>query len=227
MEKIIKLIEENKHLYEILKNCPFRILKQMDVYHFQQGDVVINQGEVIDRFYIIVEGTANIYVMSENGRVYSQAIYQSGDFIGEIEIFDRYPSVSNVKALSNLTLIGIKVEDFLEWLNIDNHMSYYFNRSLAKYLYNLATKSGVDSLYPLKYRLCNLLLKELEPNRKNKQIIRISKNQISEQLAVTLRSVNRILRELREKKIIQFINDGIKILDIDRLKQERENSMLE
>lgn len=105
MQKIINLIEANHHLHEMLKNCPYRILEKMSIYNFQEGEVLIYQGDIIKRFYMIVEGSANIYVMSENGRRYSQAIYKKGDFIGEIEIFDGLPSVSNVEALSNLVLI--------------------------------------------------------------------------------------------------------------------------
>ncbi|SES80384.1 cAMP-binding domain of CRP or a regulatory subunit of cAMP-dependent protein kinases [Salinibacillus kushneri] len=227
MENLIKLIEEYDHLYEMVKECPYRFLKKMSVYHFKQEEMVIHQGDAIHRFYIIVEGTAKIYVMSENGRTYSQAIYQKGDFIGEIEIFDQYLSVSNVKALTDLTLIGIDGNDFLEWMRIDNHMSYYFNRSLAKYLYNLAMKSGVDSLYPLKYRLCDYILKEMVPYQRNQYIVRISKNQMSEHLAVTLRSINRVLKELAGKKIIKLRDNGIIVSNIQLLNDEKAKSMLE
>lgn len=226
MQTIIKMIEEHPHLYEILQECPYRILKKMSVYHFEKGEAVYQQGDSINRLYIIVQGTANIYVMSENGRKYSQAIYQKGDFIGEIEIFERHPSVSYVKALSNLFLIGIDAQDFNEWLSIDRHMSNYFNRSLSKYLYNLATKSGIDSLYPLKFRLCNYLIERMKVQGRQ-YVVKMNKNKISEQLAVTLRSVNRILKELAERNVIAINKDTITILDLDELIREKEKSMHE
>lgn len=226
MQTIIKMIEEHPHLYEILQECPYRILKKMSVYHFEKGEAVYQQGDSINRLYIIVQGTANIYVMSENGRKYSQAIYQKGDFIGEIEIFERHPSVSYVKALSNLFLIGIDAQDFNEWLSIDRHMSNYFNRSLSKYLYNLATKSGIDSLYPLKFRLCNYLIERMKVQGRQ-YVVKVNKNKISEQLAVTLRSVNRILKELAERNVIAINKDTITILDLDELIREKEKSMHE
>ncbi|GAA0486682.1 Crp/Fnr family transcriptional regulator [Salinibacillus aidingensis] len=227
MEKLTELIEEYNHVHEMVKECPYRFLKKMSVDQISQGDIVIYQGDSIQRFYIIVEGTAKIYVTSENGRTYSQAIYQKGDFIGEIEIFDQYSSVSNVKALTDLTLISIDRKDFLEWMSVDHHMSFYFNRRLAKYLYNLAMKAGVDSLYPLKYRLCDFILKEMVPYQRNHYIVRVSKSQMSELHAVTLRSVNRVLRELAEKNVIKFKEDGIIVPHPQLLSDEKENSLLE
>jgi len=226
MDKVISLIEKHPHLYEILQECPYWVLKTMSIHHFRKGEIVYRQGDYINRLYIIVQGTANIYVMSENGRKYSQAIYQKGDFIGEIEIFEREPSVSSVEALSDLILIGVDAEDFYEWISIDRHMSNHFNRSLSRYLYNLATKSGIDSLYPLKFRLCNYLI-EKSKHQNGQYVVEINKKKMSEQLAVTLRSVNRVLKDLVEKNAIAIKRDTIIILDLDILMKEKEKSMHE
>lgn len=50
---------------------------------------------------------------------------------------------------------------------------------------------------------------------------------MSEQLAVTLRSVNRVLKDLVEKNAIAIKRDTIIILDLDILMKEKEKSMHE
>lgn len=228
-QKIIQLIETNPHVYQILKNCPYQILKKWSISTYKSGELILRQGETVNTFYIIVEGEADIYMMSEGGKKYSQAVYQNGDFIGELEIFDHSASVCFVEAISDMTLIGLQVDDFHKWLQLDSYMSQFFNRALAKYYYNLSKKAGMDRLYSLKYRLSEYLIQYLPPlidDRKSINV-KVNKGQISDQLAVTSRSINRILQEWKEKNIIEIENDSIIIKNLSLLLKERENSMQE
>lgn len=229
IQNIVQIIENHSHVYEILKNCPYQILKKCFICTFQNGEMILSQDEKVDYLYIIVQGTANIYMMSENGKRYSQAVYRDGDFIGELEIFDHAPSVCYVEAMSDITLIGLYKDDFLEWLQLDSYMSHYFNRTLSKYLYNLSKKAGMDSLYSLKYRLCNYLLEHMKQHNKNQNefIVKVNKMQISDQLAVTSRSINRILQEWKEQNLINIGSDSILIKNLHLLLEEKDKSMLE
>ncbi|PKR86327.1 Crp/Fnr family transcriptional regulator [Heyndrickxia camelliae] len=229
IQKIIDIIENNSHVYEILKNCPYQILKKWSIFNYHSGEMILRQGERFDYFFIIVQGTVNIYMMSENGKKYSQAVYKDGDFIGELEIFDHAPSACYVEAINNLKLIGLHMNEFCEWLRVDSHMSHYFNRTLAKYLYNLSKKAGMDSLYSLKYRLCNYFLDHMKAlnEESNEFIVKVDKTQISDQLAVTSRSINRILQEWKEKGLIKIRHDSISITNLNFLIDEKNKSMLE
>lgn len=226
IEKVIRVIEENDHIYKILKNCPYRILKKWSVHTYQKGEFVIHQGETFKYFNIIVKGEVNIYMMSENGKKYSQAIYKKGDFIGEIEIFDNSPSVCFVESLTHLKVLRIPVEDFLDWIHIDSHMSYYFNQVLARYLFNLSKKAGMDSLYPLNHRLSNYLIHHAKLKHNNCYIVKMSRSQIADQLAVTSRSISRILHEWKEQGIIQVESDCITIFNIECLKKVTKDDEL-
>lgn len=229
IQKMIKLIENNPHVYQILKNCPYQILKKWSIYTYKGGDMILRQGDKVDIFYIIVHGDADIYMMSETGKKYSQALYRNGDFIGELEIFDHAPSVCYVEAISEMTLIGLQIDDFYLWLELDSYMSQYFNRMLAKYYSNLSKKAGMDRLYSLKYRLCYYLIDHLIPfNQEQKTfIVKVNKGQISDQLAVTPRSINRILQEWKERHIVEIESDSIIVKNLNLLIKEKECSMLE
>jgi len=220
--EVIEVIESNNHVYDILKMCPYYFLKKWTVRTYHEGDLVISQGERFTHFYIIVEGQADIYMMSESGKKYSQAIYQQGDFIGEIEIFDDSASVCFVEALTPLKVLAIHVEDFLEWIRVDSHMSHYFNQTLAKYLYNLSKTAGMNGLYPLEYRLCNYLLQKAVPHEEHQWIVRQNRTKIGNRLAVTQRSVNRILHDWKEQSLIRIKSNYIILLDKQRLKEKKK-----
>lgn len=224
--EIVETIEENNHIYSILKDCPYRILKKWSVKSYRKGELIIRQGEIFKYFYIIVQGQADIYMMSESGKKYTQVIYQDGDFIGEIEIFDWSPSLCSVEALTELTVIRILVDDFLDWLKNDIHMSNYFNRNLTRYLYNLSKKAGMDNLYTLKYRLSHVLLNNMTSYQDNGSfLVNMNKNQICNHLAVTTRSINRILQEWKEGGVVKIESDSIIILNKEQLLQEKELSL--
>ncbi|MGM9929114.1 MAG: hypothetical protein ACI35P_14295 [Bacillus sp. (in: firmicutes)] len=53
MQRLINYMENNEPLYEMLKRCPYEILRQWKVQDFKSRRVIYAQGEVQDSFSII------------------------------------------------------------------------------------------------------------------------------------------------------------------------------
>ncbi|WP_027416587.1 cyclic nucleotide-binding domain-containing protein [Aneurinibacillus terranovensis] len=68
LHKIIEIIENNHEIYELLKYCPYEILRHLEMCVHPKGSVVFNQGEVYDYLYILVDGLVDIYKLAENTR---------------------------------------------------------------------------------------------------------------------------------------------------------------
>ncbi len=213
IHKLINIMEGSPQIYEMLKYCPYNILKQWDIREYPKGHVIFRQGEVYGRFCIVVKGFIDIYVMSESGKRYSQAIYTAGDFIGELEIFDKKPFGCFVETISDVRLLEIEREYFLQWIELDKNISGYITKTLCSQFYNLSKKAGQDTLYSVKQRLCYYLIS----CAKTGQRIDIHKDKLSEQMAVTQRSINSVLQYLKEKNIIDIVNNSVIIKDIDDL----------
>lgn len=229
IHKTFAIIEDNKEIYDMLKHCPYEILREWEYSEYPKGRIVFRQGEVYPYFYIIIDGLADIYILAENGKKYSQAIYKKGNYIGELEIFDNQPYVCYVEALTDLKLIGIKRDYFFQWLELDRNFNSFIMKGMSKQFYRLSKKAGDDTLYSLKYRLLNFLIDGLSYGIQENDNVKINldKNQISEQLAVTQRSINRILQYLKEKAIIDVNKNNIIIKDIEKLLAEKELSRFE
>lgn len=229
IHNIIDIIENNAEIFKILKDCPYEILKQWEIKDYAKGTVICNQGEVYDYFYIIVSGSVDVYIVAENGKKYSQAVYTRGYYIGELEIFDKKPYICSVQALSPVKILRLKREYFLKWIEIDKNINNYVMHTLCKQFYNLSKKAGEDTLYSLKNRVCNYLISVgyKNPNYKKNIIVNIEKKQLSEKFAVTQRSINRILQFLKEKNIIDVNNTCIIIKDMDELIKEEKKSRFE
>jgi CRP-like cAMP-binding protein len=226
---IHEILNSNPVIFNILKDCPYEIFNRFEIKEYKKGEIVCEQDKVNEYFYIILRGSANIYIMAENGRKYSQSIYKKGDYIGELEIFDLKPYICTVEAYTDLTLIRLHRDYFLQWVEKDRNFLLYITKTLCNSFYALSQKAGQDTLYSLRYRVCTYLISCLTTGRKTDQGIEISvqKEQLGSQFVVTERSINRILKYLKEKGIIEVKNKSLVIIDIDRLKQEQEDSRFE
>lgn len=219
-----EIIDANLELYTIFRGCPYEILNHWDINEYRAGTVICRQGEIIERLYIIINGYADIYYLAENGKRYSLITLKNGDVIGEIEILDKRPYSANMEAYSDLKTIEITRDYFLKWMEMDRNINFNITRILSYRFYHLVLKAGKDTLYTLKYRLCAYLIsrgKQISKETRNVEV-KLDKEKLSEEFAVTSRSINRILHGLQNKNILELRPDSILIKDFEKLAKEEE-----
>lgn len=212
---ILQKMDEHAPLQALLKRCPLEIMQHWQLTTFKKGTLIFAQNQIYDEFNIVIEGQAQIYSTSRDNKKYRQASYQAGDIIGELEIFEQKPYVSNIAAITNITLLRIPRAVFLNWLALDSNFTYQLLLRFSQQYYLLAKKSAEDNLYSLNQRVGQYLL---ETARQQQTLqFEIHKQQISEQFAVTIRSINRALQGLMQQHIISLKNNQITLLDKEKL----------
>jgi len=217
MNEILNIIKKYHHIHRYLKRCPYEILNEWEIVEYEKEKVILEQGVIYDSFFIIVEGKVDIYIMSDGGKRYSQAIYSKGNFIGELEIFDQLPFICSVETITPAKVLKLDRKHFLEWINQDIYFCHYFMKYLSRQFYHLSEKAGKDALYPLKIRICEYLIQNIEDVK-----LPIDKDLLGRQMAATPRSVNRVLQELTSKEVLEVRNNKIYVLDIKALEDESE-----
>ncbi len=217
------LLIKDYPIFKLILNSDKDILNRWKVLEFESEDIICKFNEVYEYFCVLVKGTVNIYHTSEKGKTYSQSVYEEGSYFGELEIFHSLPYVCEIKAMTPVTLIRLKKAYFEKWIKKDNEVTLYILKSLCKTSYELSKKAIEDTLYSLKFRICDYLINAYEKRKKKAfKKFYISKDHLSEQFVVTRRSINRILKDIHDKGYIHVDRDKIEILDIDLLIQERE-----
>lgn len=219
---VISIIEENALIYPYLKSCPYEILGCWKVKTFQKGEPLIQQGEKCNDFYLLDKGLVDVNVVSTEGKHYSHAIYKEGNYLGELEIFEQREYCCNAVALTTVRALQLSRADFLRWLDLDRNIQQMLLHNVCTKFYALSTKAAVDSFYSLKYRLCEFLLQCIRRHNymDSQQQLMIRKAELSSYLAVTSRSVNRVVMELRNKGIVDTRKGYLTVCDVQLLEKE-------
>ena len=210
--------------YKMFKECPYEVLKQLELREYPKEYIICHQEHEYDYFYVIAEGLVNIYRISKEGKKYSQAIYKKGDYFGELEVFSRKPYVCSVETITKAKVWRISRRHFLRWVELDKNFLLYLINTLCDSFYRLSKKAGEDTLYPLKYRICNFILRSVDEDIRSDNYVEVpfDRERLSEQFVATTRSINRVLKQLKEKDIIDIKNKSIIIKNLEGLKKEED-----
>ncbi|MCP1638397.1 CRP-like cAMP-binding protein [Streptococcus gallinaceus] len=68
MHQLLDILETNPDVYALFRHCPYELLRKIRVRKFTDGEFELEQGEIYQYMYIIVDGRANVYSESENGK---------------------------------------------------------------------------------------------------------------------------------------------------------------
>lgn len=220
---ISEIIEQDSKIYEILRQCPYEVLRKFKIRNYKANQFVLTQGGIYSNMYIVLEGELDIYVESEQGKKYYLNTYRKGNYIGELEMYGRQPYISSVEAKTDIRLLEIESEEFIKWLRIDQNVNQYFLKTLCESTYALCSNMGNNTLYTLKQRICQYLADSIQNKQQpNGSRIYVRTENLGERMAVTQRSVNRILKQLKDDGMIEIAKTYVVVKDYKRLLAEKE-----
>lgn len=91
------------HLARVLPNLSAARLAQaiaeVNVVHYGPNSVIVQQGELADKFYLIAKGTVAILKTDENGEEVTERILQTGEYFGEREVVSSSPHPNTIRVL--------------------------------------------------------------------------------------------------------------------------------
>lgn len=88
------------------------------IENFSHGRVIVNQGEIGKKFYILETGKA---VATKNGVEVMN--YSSGDYFGELALINKAPRAATVTAVGDARLLSIDSGSFTRLINVQDLLS--------------------------------------------------------------------------------------------------------
>ncbi len=90
---------------------------------YEDGEIIVRQGEVGDCMYVIQEGEVDI-LCDENGEEIHIATRHAGDFIGEMAIFDRDVRSATVRAKGQVRILTVDKKNFMSRIHEDPSLAF-------------------------------------------------------------------------------------------------------
>lgn len=108
---------------------------------YQDGEVIIRQGEPGNCMYVIQEGRVEI-ILKRNGRELQLAIREEGDFFGEMAIFEREVRSATVRALGKVRALTVDKKNFMRRIHADPSLAFRIVETMSKRIRELTEEVG-------------------------------------------------------------------------------------
>ena len=104
---------------------------------YQDGEVIIHQGDVGECMFVIQEG--QVEVLSEvDGRELRLAVRKEGDFFGEMSIFERESRSATVRALGPARVLTVDKKNFLRRIAADPSLAFRIVQTMSSRIRELS-----------------------------------------------------------------------------------------
>lgn len=189
-----KMIRTNKELLDyVSKHSDSEGISEQIFFPSQ---TIIEQGKRVNSVCIIKSGIAKCFLTEENGNDFVEEFFGEGEIVGEIEIINNHVSVCAISAITELVIYKISVNNFKHLLETDKLFNQLILKALSAKIRYKASRHAHNQLNDVEANL--LRIKKEFPDMFNA----IPKLDIANYLGVTVRSLNRVLSDLKVRELI-------------------------
>ncbi|MCP1994538.1 Crp/Fnr family transcriptional regulator [Flavobacterium sp. HSC-61S13] len=161
------------------------------IKHYNPGDRIFLQNEPTSKIMLIKEGITKCYFTENNGKEYILEFLGQGEVIGEIEYFQKIPCLCTIEALTTVTTYAFSIPYFQKLIQEDLQLNNLLLFAFSERIVNTASRASYQQLYTVEHNLNKLLEIQKQQN------ISISKDDLAAYLGVSIRTLNRGLKNLK------------------------------
>lgn len=209
----------NELLYKVpemqtyIKNMPEEIKKKCIIKVIPSGQIIHQKNYELDYFAFICSGMHRVINEFENGNVYMIEKNEPIDFVGEVTILAGKEKTSvTLETVTECTLLQIPRKAFESWLEKDINLLSLIAKKVAFKLYRSSSENGTKLFYPPSFILLDYIIRYSEKhqiNTKSFLSIPFTRQQLSEELGLSIKTLNRTIKKLKEDGIIQILKGKI------------------
>ncbi|MDX1452709.1 MAG: cAMP-activated global transcriptional regulator CRP [Oleiphilaceae bacterium] len=201
MSTILRPVEsKTKHLDYFLSQCHRR--------KYPSKSTIIYAGDKSDSLFYIIKGSVTVIIEDDDGREMIMAYLNTGDFFGEMGLFDNMDSRSAwVKAKSECEVAEISYTKFREISQQDPRILYFIGEQMASRLRQTTRKVGDLAFLDVTGRVARTLLDLCkEPDamtHPDGMQIKITRQEIGRIVGCSREMVGRVLKTLEDQGLVQ------------------------
>lgn len=178
--------------------------------HFRsckRGDVIVREGDTGGGLFAVLSGCLKALSVDSEGREVVLSIMGRGEVFGELSVLDGKPRSATVQALEDSELATIARAPLLELLEASPKLAVSLLGVLAERVRNLTHRCRLLSSDDVSSRFAKILLSlattQGETSGNAVRIrVKLSQQELGDMCGATRESVNRLIRDWREKGVL-------------------------
>ncbi|MDO5655611.1 MAG: Crp/Fnr family transcriptional regulator [Flavobacteriaceae bacterium] len=167
----------------------------------QKGEIIFSQSERADYFYQIKKGKVVLFTMSEDGKQFTQGLFEEGESFGEPLLFIDKDYPSTASTLTEAKIYRLFKDSFFQLIQDNPECLLAITRKMSSMIYFKAKMGSVISLNDPENRILTLLkyIKTKDVPEK----IELTRQQIANLTALRVETVIRTIKAMEaEGKLV-------------------------
>lgn len=205
------------------------ISRRATLASFKAGELIVSRKESRRELYCLVGGTVHVTAFGANGREISYKEKFGGDIFGELSAIDSAPRSADVIAKTDVTLFALSHEHFNELLQLHSSIAILLLNRFAAEIRSLTSRVYSFSALSVSNRIRQLILQLAEDHAGDNghavTVVFPTHAQVASRVATTREAVTREISSLSSDGIIEKVEDGLRILDVQKLRDLIESEL--
>ncbi|WP_457747255.1 Crp/Fnr family transcriptional regulator [Sulfurimonas sp.] len=226
-------MQNNSKKLELLANTnqtfEDEFYKYAKPFEYKKGASPFFADDLLKYFYIIVDGRIKTYQINfTTNKEQTIFVYKRGDMFDVISLLDNQVHEVIYEVLEDCQVLQLPIERVRYWLENDVTFNKKFFPYLAAQMRHTEELVTDLALYDTKDRLINLLVDNLNPNKRFKHNLlhNLSNSEIAKLLGTVRHVVERSLKQLKADNLIETSRRNIKIKNLQALLEKTSQMLL-
>ncbi len=190
--------------------------------HLKKGQSICSQGSACEHLTLILNGSARVYKLGENGREIT--LYRIGAgkscILTASCIVSHQPFPAYAECEEDLDVVLIPAGTLHRWIAESSAWRDYVFGLVAQRMADIISLIEEVVFSRVDRRIASYLLKRHQAN--NQPVIQATHQEIASDLGTSREVVSRILKDFEVKNLIQVSRGSIKLLNIDELETKSD-----
>lgn len=219
------IVRELGSLKALSKDELIHLANCKDSVTVKKGEVIFNEGDVMNGVYCIKEGTCKLVKMNSNGKDTIIKLITKGELLGQTSILTEEKSTLSAVAVDDMRVCFIPKSEILGFIDDNKSFSFEVTKNVCQNL-NDATNFAVNHTHKtVKERLAISLLEILNSAGTDNEgylNLQLTREEIASMVGTATESCIRLLAELKKENLIDLKGKKIKILQLNELRNLAE-----
>lgn len=200
------------------------LIEQMELVLQPSGAVVFRQGDVNDKFYVIVSGSVKLTARTRSGSERLTAVRHPGDNFGEMIVLDPRPRTATATVMTDARLARVSEPAFRSWVQERPEAALQMLRMVARRVDRAQSQAMDVACSDVGARVAKLMLEFAArvgvPTSRGVHVPHnLTQVELADLVASTRETVNKCLANFAKRGWVVLDNGALTIVDVDRVRR--------